>query len=124
MGIAGDHRVNIIKLQVIFEWSLEWDCRGQISLPTGMGGKVKNPSSCTVAVSHSDLYYMYPVVRIHRRCISPMYPVVRIHSILCLDAAYQDDAYVLGSNVVCVKNTLVPRGRGIVRTFRDAEPRI
>ena len=37
---------------------------------------------------------------------------------------YQDNAYVLGSNVVRVKNTLVPRGRGIVRTFRDAEPRI
>ena len=40
--------MNIIKLQVMFEWSLEWDCRGQISLPTGMGGKLKNPSSCTV----------------------------------------------------------------------------
>ena len=44
----GHHRVNIIKLQVMFEWSLEWDCRGQISLPTGMGGKLKIPSSCTV----------------------------------------------------------------------------
>ena len=40
--------MNIIKLQVLFEWSLEWDCRGQISLPTGMGGKLKKPSSCTV----------------------------------------------------------------------------
>ena len=47
-GLQGDHRVNIIKLQVMFEWSLEWDCRGQISLPTGMGGKLKTPSSCTV----------------------------------------------------------------------------
>ena len=25
-GIAGDHRVNIIKLQVMFEWSLKWNC--------------------------------------------------------------------------------------------------
>ena len=41
----GDHRVNIIKLQVMFEWSLEWDCRGQMSLPTGMGGKLKTPLS-------------------------------------------------------------------------------
>ena len=48
LGLQGDHRVNIIKLQVMFEWNLEWDCRGQISLPTGMGGKLKNPSSCTV----------------------------------------------------------------------------
>ena len=37
--------MNIIKLQVMFEWSLESDCRGQISLPTGMGGKL----SCTIA---------------------------------------------------------------------------
>ena len=47
-GFQGDHGVNIIKLQVMFEWSLEWDCRGQISLPTGMGGKLKTTSSCTV----------------------------------------------------------------------------
>ena len=42
METQGYHRVNIIKLQM-FEWSHEWDCRGQISLPTGMGGKLKTP---------------------------------------------------------------------------------
>ena len=46
--------MNIIKLQVMFEWSFEWDCRGQISLPTGMGGKLKTPSSCTVPGQPSD----------------------------------------------------------------------
>ena len=40
--------MNIIKLEVMFECSLEWDCRGQISLPTGMGGKLKTSLSCTV----------------------------------------------------------------------------
>ena len=34
----------------MFEWSLEWDCRGQISLPTGMPGKLKSPL---------ELYCMY-----------------------------------------------------------------
>ena len=48
METQGDHRVNIIKLQVMFKWSLEWDYRGQISLPHLDGGKLKNSSSCTV----------------------------------------------------------------------------
>ena len=38
-GLQGDHRVNIIKLQVMLEWSLEWDCSGQISL----GWEIENP---------------------------------------------------------------------------------
>ena len=40
--------MNIIQLQVMFEWSLEWDCKEQISLPTGTDGKLKPDSSCTV----------------------------------------------------------------------------
>ena len=28
MGLQGDHSVHVIKLQVMFDWSLEWDCTG------------------------------------------------------------------------------------------------
>ena len=52
--------MNIIKLQVMFEWSLEWDCRGQISLPTGMGGKLKTPLSCTVHAGLGWVEILYP----------------------------------------------------------------
>ena len=26
VGLQGDHSVVVIKLQVMFDWSLEWDC--------------------------------------------------------------------------------------------------
>ena len=28
VGLHGDHSVHVIKLQVMFDWSLEWDCSG------------------------------------------------------------------------------------------------
>ena len=43
MGLQGGHRVNIIKLQVMFEWSLKLDCRGQISLSHWDGWEIEKP---------------------------------------------------------------------------------
>ena len=54
---------------VMFEWSLEWDCRGQISLPTGMGGKLKTSSSCTVV--YQDWYSINFSLQVHETS-SPM----------------------------------------------------
>ena len=28
LGLQGDHSVHVLKLQVMFNWSLEWDCSG------------------------------------------------------------------------------------------------
>ena len=28
VGLQEGHSVHVIKLQVMFDWSLEWDCRG------------------------------------------------------------------------------------------------
>ena len=32
MGLQGNNSVHVIKLQVMFDWSLEWDCSGLNSL--------------------------------------------------------------------------------------------
>ena len=59
-GLQGDHRMNIIKLQIMFEWSLEWDGslaggKYAISLPTGIGRKLKTPLSCNTSENNSQL---------------------------------------------------------------------
>ena len=28
VGLQGDHSVHVIKLQIMFDWNLEWDCSG------------------------------------------------------------------------------------------------
>ena len=28
VGLQRDHSVRVIKLQIMFDWSLEWDCSG------------------------------------------------------------------------------------------------
>ena len=46
----------------MFEWSFEWDCRLQISLPTGMSGKLKTPSSCIVGSPWVPGYFKIHVI--------------------------------------------------------------
>ena len=48
MGLQWDHSVQVIKVQVMFEWRPESITVGKTVCPTGMGGKLKTPLSCTV----------------------------------------------------------------------------
>ena len=42
-GLQGDHRVKIIILQVMFEWTLEWDCKGANKSAHWDGWETENP---------------------------------------------------------------------------------
>ena len=54
-GFQGGHRVNIIKLQVMFGWSLEWDCKGQISLPHWDGWEIEPPPRAVLYIICPDM---------------------------------------------------------------------